>query len=148
MCGILGYSGFFEASNLNAGLRCIAHRGPDDSGVFVDVTSGIGLGHVRLSILDLSPLGHQPMLGAEGTVVLVFNGEIYNYRELRADLEAKGVRFRGQSDTEVLLNLYLSEGEAMLPRLNGMFAFALWMAAASRCSWPGTGWVSSRCITP
>lgn len=126
MCGILGFSGSFDRAALNAGLCAIAHRGPDDSGVFVDAAAGVGLGHVRLSILDLSTLGHQPMLEADGAVVLVFNGEIYNFRELRAELEAKGYGFRGHSDTEVLLNLYLAEGEAMLPRLNGIFAFALW----------------------
>jgi asparagine synthase (glutamine-hydrolysing) len=126
MCGILGFSGRFDRSSLDAGLRAIAHRGPDDSGVYVSEAAGVGLGHARLSILDLSPLGHQPMAGADGAVMLVFNGEIYNFRELRADLVARGVAFRGHSDTEVLLNLYLAEGEAMLPRLNGIFAFALW----------------------
>ena len=126
MCGILGFSGNFDTAKLHAGLDSIAHRGQDDSGVFVSTSVGIGLGHHRLSIVDLSPLGHQPMLGAEGTVVLIFNGEIYNFRELRADLEAQGVGFRGHSDTEVLLNLYLAKGEAMLSQLNGIFAFALW----------------------
>jgi asparagine synthase (glutamine-hydrolysing) len=126
MCGILGFSGPFDAAALNAGLRAIAHRGPDDSGVFVDGQARVGLGHVRLSIIDLSPLGHQPMASSDGQVVLVFNGEIYNYRELRAELEKKGFAFRGHSDTEVLLHLYLAYGEAMLSRLNGIFAFALW----------------------
>lgn len=128
MCGILGFSGGFDGAALGIGLRAIAHRGPDDSGVFVDQGAGIGLGHVRLSIQDLSPMGHQPMLGVDGAVALVFNGEIYNFRELRAELEAKGHSFRGHSDTEVLLHLYIKEGEAMLPRLNGIFAFALWDA--------------------
>lgn len=128
MCGILGFSGAFEPAALSAGLRAIAHRGPDDAGVFMDAESGVGLGHVRLAIQDLSPLGHQPMLGADGAVVLVFNGEIYNFRELRAELEARGHSFHGHSDTEVLLNLYLAEGESMLPRLNGIFTFALWDA--------------------
>lgn len=125
MCGIVGLSGG-NLDRLAAANDLLAHRGPDDSGVFTDPAAGIGLGHRRLSILDLSPLGHQPMHSADGAVVLVFNGEIYNYRELRADLEAQGVSFRGHSDTEVLLNLYLAEGEAMLSRLNGIFAFALW----------------------
>jgi asparagine synthase (glutamine-hydrolysing) len=130
MCGILGFSGDFEQVALVAGIAAIAHRGPDDSGVFTDATAGVGvgLGFVRLAIQDLSPMGHQPMLSADGSVVLVFNGEIYNFRELRSELEAKGCKFRGHSDTEVLLNLYLREGEAMLPRLNGIFAFALWDA--------------------
>lgn len=126
MCGILGFLGHIDAAALHAGLRAIAHRGPDDSGVFVDEQARVGLGHVRLSIIDLSPLGHQPMSSSDGQVVLVFNGEIYNYRELRIELEAKGFTFRGHSDTEVLLYLYLAHGEAMLHRLNGIFAFALW----------------------
>ncbi|WP_256091618.1 asparagine synthase (glutamine-hydrolyzing) [Candidatus Thiosymbion oneisti] len=111
---------------LRRGAALLAHRGPDDSGLHVDKTAGIGLGHTRLSILDLSPHGHQPMLSGDGQVALVFNGEIYNFRELRKELEAKGYDFRGHSDTEVLLNLYLDQGEAMLPRLNGIFAFAMW----------------------
>jgi asparagine synthase (glutamine-hydrolysing) len=126
MCGILGYSGQFDSAVLSDGLRAIAHRGPDDSGLFVEDMSGVGLGHVRLSILDLSTLGHQPMVSADGSVVLVFNGEIYNFRELRVELEVKGFVFHSHSDTEVLLNLYLAEGEGMMPRINGIFSFALW----------------------
>lgn len=126
MCGIVGYSGRFTRGRLEEALERISHRGPDDSGVFIEEARSVGLGHTRLSILDLSPFGHQPMLSDDGTVALVFNGEIYNFRELRAELEAAGHRFRGHSDTEVLLRLYLAEGEAMLPRLNGIFAFALW----------------------
>ena len=126
MCGILGYSGLFDSARLTAGVAAIAHRGPDDTGEFIDKSAGVGLGHVRLSILDLSPAGHQPMANSDGNVVLVFNGEIYNFRELRKELKDKGFIFRGHSDTEVLLNLYLSEGADMLSRLNGIFAFALW----------------------
>ena len=126
MCGILGYSGEFNANALKAGMRSIDHRGPDDNGVFLNDTGNIGLAHTRLSILDLSPLGHQPMLSSDGHVVLVFNGEIYNFKELRKELEDRGHVFRGHSDTEVLLNLYLDQGEEMLARLNGIFAFALW----------------------
>ena len=130
MCGIAGIavsvSVALDSFALRASLSAITHRGPDDSGVFESSAHGIGLTHARLSIVDLSPLGHQPMIGADGAVVLVFNGEIYNFRELRADLEARGVSFLGHSDTEVLLNLYLAEGEAMLSQLNGIFAFALW----------------------
>ena len=126
MCGIIGISGRIDTEALKSGLSSLAHRGPDDSGIFIDEPAHIALGHRRLSILDISPLGHQPMVGADGSVVLIFNGEIYNFRELRAELEAKGFSFRGHSDTEVLLNLYLAEGEAMLSRLNGMFALAIW----------------------
>lgn len=126
MCGILGYSGSFEAAALQAGLEAIGHRGPDDSGIHIDSSRGVGLAHARLAILDLSPFGHQPMWSTDGAVLLVFNGEIYNFRELRSELTARGFAFRGHSDTEVLLSMYLAEGEAMLPRLNGIFAFALW----------------------
>ncbi len=126
MCGIAGYSGSFQAAALEGACQIQSHRGPDDRGQFIDERSRIGLGHVRLSILELSALGHQPMSSEDGSAVLVFNGEIYNFRELRSELEGKGHRFRGHSDTEVLLRLYLTEGEAMLGRLNGIFAFALW----------------------
>src|SRR5437660_3841670 len=126
MCGILGYSGSFTPDLLTKGNLLQVHRGPDDSGEFIDAEAGVGLGHVRLSLLELSQLGHQPMASDDGTVVLIFNGEIYNFRELRSELEAEGHRLRGHSDTEVLLHLYLARGEAMLPRLNGIFAFAIW----------------------
>lgn len=126
MCGILGTFGAIDTNALRLGLDAIAHRGPDDSGVFVDDIAGVSLAHVRLSILELSSAGAQPMSSLDGTVVLVFNGELYNFRELRAELEAAGHRFRGHSDTEVLLQLYLAHGQQMLGRLNGIFAFALW----------------------
>jgi len=128
MCGIIGYFGNFEPEALRLGVCAIAHRGPDDSGTFFDPQAKIGLGHTRLSIIDLSPLGHQPMANDDGCVQLIFNGEIYNYRQLRTELESKGHQFRGQSDTEVLLHMYLEQGAEMLPRLNGIFAFALWDA--------------------
>ena len=125
MCGILGVFGdgleFLSVAN-----DCQKHRGPDDSGLYINKKIGIGLGHRRLSILDLSPAGHQPMLSDDELVVLIFNGEIYNFQELRIELESKGFIFKGSSDTEVLLNMYLMEGRAMLPRLNGIFAFAIW----------------------
>lgn len=130
MCGISGFQSIntflIEYPSLLMACQALNHRGPDDSGIFYDAVQGIGLGHNRLSILDLSPLGHQPMKSDDESVVLVFNGEIYNFRELRDDLEKKGVTFRGNSDTEVLLHLYLTEGDEMLPRLNGIFALALW----------------------
>jgi asparagine synthase (glutamine-hydrolysing) len=126
MCGIIGYSGPFAHARLRSGLTAIEHRGPDDCGDFLDSGAGVGLGHRRLSILDASSLGHQPMASNDGKVVLVYNGEIYNFRELRADLEGEGYTFRGGSDTEVLLNLYIAKGKEMLPQLNGIFAFAIW----------------------
>src|SRR5687768_9468426 len=107
MCGISGYAGSFAPELLRAANGLLAHRGPDDSGEYVDRAAGIGLAHRRLSIIDLSPLGHQPMMSEDETVVLVYNGEIYNFRELREELEARGYRFRGSSDTEVLVQLYM-----------------------------------------
>ncbi len=126
MCGIAGYFGSFTPKQLARADSLQTHRGPDADGMWFDSGAGIGLAHRRLSILDLSPTGAQPMGSEDGSVVVVFNGEIYNFRELRAELEAGGHHFRGHSDTEVLLRLYLVHGEQMLGRLNGIFAFALW----------------------
>jgi len=136
MCGIAGYlfkpGHLPSATALSAAMAGLAHRGPDDAGLFEERGAGVGLAHTRLSILDLSPLGHQPMVSDDGRVVLVFNGEIYNFRQLRTELEAQGCTFRGHSDTEVLLNFYMTQRQspegmaAMLRRLNGIFAFALW----------------------
>jgi asparagine synthase (glutamine-hydrolysing) len=134
MCGIAGFLDF-SAGKGRAGLAAAAtrmaatlrHRGPDDSGAWADETSGIALAHTRLSILDLSPEGRQPMHSACGRYVIVFNGEIYNFRPLRSQLETLGHRFRGSSDTEVMLAAIRQWGlDAALPRFNGMFAFALW----------------------
>lgn len=102
----------------------IRHRGPDGDGQYCD--GPLGLGHRRLAILDLSPAGHQPMMSGDGRYVLSYNGEIYNFLELRAELEAAGRTFRSRSDTEVLLAAWQEWGEACLGRFNGMFAFALW----------------------
>ena len=125
MCGIIGISGGNSELVKKANFL-LEHRGPDDQGVFIDKLAKIGLGHNRLSIIDISPLGHQPMLSMDGKVVMVFNGEIYNFRELRKNLEENGFKFNGNSDTEVLLNLYLLEGTEMLSKLNGIFALAIW----------------------
>jgi asparagine synthase (glutamine-hydrolysing) len=134
MCGI---AGLLDRSVSSAELEllricremtdAIAHRGPDDSGAWVDAAQGVALGHRRLSIVDLSPTGHQPMHSASGRFVVTYNGEIFNFRELRAELEELGCRFRGTSDTEVLLECVQTWGvEATLRRLNGMYAFGLW----------------------
>ncbi len=101
-----------------------AHRGPDDSGVWTD--GHVGFGHVRLSIIDLSPLGHQPMSNEDGTVWITFNGEIYNFPEIREYLAKKGHVFRSRTDTEVIVHLWEEEGERCVERLAGMFAFAIW----------------------
>ena len=129
MCGIAGFSGGFERGLLVAMGEAIAHRGPDGSGIVHEPGARIGLAHRRLAILDLSPAGAQPMWDAERRACIVFNGEIYNFLALRRELEAEGHAFRGHSDTEVLLRLYLRDGEAMLGRLDGIFALCIWDAA-------------------
>lgn len=137
MCGIVGYClrpGSDDAEpfprsatpDLAPALKAIQHRGPDGSGVFEDIDGGIGLGHVRLSIIDLNETGAQPMQNPdrEDGIVLSYNGEIYNYLDLRATLESRGHQFCGTSDTEVLLRLLEVEGLGCISALNGMFAFA------------------------
>jgi asparagine synthase (glutamine-hydrolysing) len=126
MCGITGgWLSTIEPDSLARSIQALRHRGPDGAGNYIDASTGVMLGHTRLAIIDLSEAGHQPMLSDDGLVALTFNGEIYNYRELRAELEAEGVVFAGHSDTEVLLRLYLKSGLVALPRLNGIFAFAV-----------------------
>lgn len=126
MCGIIGFIGQFTEEYLASGLGAIRHRGPDDYGIWRDAVAQVGLGHARLSIIDLSPLGRQPMHSEATGVQLVFNGEIYNFRELRSQLEGRGHTFRGHSDTEVLLHMYLEYGAEMFSRLNGIFTVGIW----------------------
>jgi asparagine synthase (glutamine-hydrolysing) len=128
MCGICGKLNFEKGANVKPGLirammDTIRHRGPDDEGLHI--ASEVGLGFRRLSIIDLS-LGHQPISNEDGTVWIVFNGEIYNYRELRSFLLSKGHVFKTQSDTEVIVHLYEELGPQCLEKLRGMFAFAIW----------------------
>ncbi len=129
MCGICGKVNVgrngapVEPALIRAMMDTIRHRGPDDDGIYV--APGVGLGHLRLSIIDLGS-GHQPISNEDGTIWIVFNGEIYNYRELRAFLLNKGHVFKTQTDTEVIVHLYEELGPACLDRLRGMFAFALW----------------------
>src|SRR5690242_4245418 len=136
MCGIAGvWDRALSADRLHAIAAAmsarLAHRGPDDSGVWTDRESSLALGHRRLSILDLSPTGHQPMISPRGRFVITYNGEVYNYRELRRELEQCGHRFAGGSDTEVILGAFEEWGiEPALDRFIGMFAFALWDRAA------------------
>jgi asparagine synthase (glutamine-hydrolysing) len=127
MCGIVGIcSEVREISEAKLEQACalMRHRGPDASNVFVD--GNVGLGHTRLSIIDLTTAANQPMADPSGQVALVYNGEIYNYRDLRKELSRRGHQFQTSSDTEVLLHLYLEYGEQCLTFLQGMFAFAIW----------------------
>lgn len=132
MCGIAGYLQLApgQRPDLGAMTDALAHRGPDGRGVAE--LPGVGFGHRRLAIIDLSEGGHQPMRSADGRLLLTYNGEIYNYRELRDDLTALGHRFRSASDTEVILHAYQAWGDACIGRFNGMFAFALWDAERRR----------------
>src|SRR6267142_230844 len=128
MCGIAGLYNLrgepVATRQVLAMCDLIRHRGPDDRDAW---THGpIGLGHQRLSIIDLSPRGRNPMANEDGTVQIVFNGEIYNHKDLRPDLIRNGHTFRSQTDTEVIIHLYEELGPKCIERLNGMFAFALW----------------------
>lgn len=135
MCGIAGLYAFApsappaDRTELRAIRDHMAARGPDGLGEWFSGNGRVALGHRRLAIIDLSEGGAQPMHSADGQLVITFNGEIYNYRELRRELEAQGHVFRSDSDTEVLLHLYQAKGIAMLEQLRGMYAFALWDAA-------------------
>lgn len=125
MCGIIGIiGGNPQQHELEAMLTQVQHRGPDDTGYFLD--PALGFGHVRLSILDLSVAAAQPMKSPDGRYVLVYNGEFYNHADFRPQLQARGVRFRSRSDTETLLWLLIIYGEAILPKVNGIFAFAFY----------------------
>ena len=128
MCGICGIvdfaSGGVDEALVAKMTGTLSHRGPDDRGVWVK--GPVGLGHARLSIIDLSPTGHQPMATADGRYTITYNGEIYNFPEIRGELEAAGVRFRGRSDTEVALYAYAQWGAAAFSKFNGMFAIGLW----------------------
>mgnify|MGYP000862511730 FL=1 len=134
MCGIAGIVRLdgapVSAERIGLLTDLIAHRGPDDAGVHVD--GHVGLGHRRLSIVDLSPAGHQPMPNGDGSLWIVFNGEIYNHEALRAELAALGHGFRSTTDTEVILAAYRQWGEACVQRFEGMWAFAIWEPARQR----------------
>ena len=128
MCGLFGALSF-NGESIDSGVAermsaRVARRGPDDRGEYYD--GPVMLGHRRLAIIDLSPAGHQPMQEATGRYVIVFNGTIYNYPELREQLKAEGYRFNSHSDTEVILNAYAQWGEDCVARMHGMFAFAIW----------------------
>jgi asparagine synthase (glutamine-hydrolysing) len=132
MCGIAGMAGVADEVLLEGMLCVTRHRGPNDSGMYAakghSSSSRVAIGNNRLSIIDLSPAGHQPMTNEDGTVWVAYNGEIYNFQELREELVSQGHQFRSRTDTEVLVHLYEEYGMDMVKRLNGMFAFALWDA--------------------
>lgn len=139
MCGIAGIVRETEGPRdtiREAVVRmqaCLRFRGPDDEGLFVSGDGRAAFAHTRLSILDLSPAGHQPMSTPDGRYTITFNGEIYNFMELRRELESAGVPLASRSDTEVILRLYERQGEACVRRLRGMFAFAIWDDVEKRC---------------
>src|SRR3989344_787834 len=123
MCGIVGYAGFTKRISIDPAIAAIRHRGPDDKGAaYFD---GVALGNVRLAILDLSPKGHQPMYSQDKSLCITYNGEIYNYKEVRRLLEKK-YTFTTQTDTEVILCAYQEWGTKCLQKLNGMFAFVIY----------------------
>ncbi len=130
MCGFVGFrsSRNFEelSEDLPGAVSCLAHRGPDDSGLFIDEEGELGLGHRRLSVIDLSTAGRQPMSSDDGSVRIVHNGEIYNFKEIRSVLESYGHQFRSATDTEVILKAYLQWGIDCLQQFVGMFSLAIW----------------------
>ncbi|HBQ98145.1 MULTISPECIES: asparagine synthase (glutamine-hydrolyzing) [unclassified Roseofilum] len=130
MCGIAGCIGYSDPDRLEKAItqmqNALKHRGPDDQGLYISGDRQAGLAHTRLSILDLSPAGHQPMSTDHGRYWIAFNGEIYNFRQLRETLIAQGETFHSQTDTEVILKLYQKHGPECVNQLRGMFAFAIW----------------------
>src|SRR5215831_2102981 len=131
MCGIAAIFSYRNGppvaeSELLAIRDRMTSRGPDGAGIWICEDRRVGLAHRRLAILDLSPAGAQPMFDAKGILAITFNGEIYNYIDLRAQLEKKGYCFKSGTDTEVLLHLYAEHGTSMLDYLRGMYAFAIW----------------------
>jgi len=138
VCGITGIlefgsgAGRVDEKTLARMRDTLAHRGPDDAGLYIAPDRALGLGHRRLSIIDLTAAGHQPMCNEDGTVWITFNGEIYNHADLRADLERRGHVYRSQTDTETLVHLYEEEGPDLVHRIDGDFAFAIWDARQRR----------------
>ena len=124
ICGIVRLDAPPETAAVEAMATALDHRGPDGSGSFA--ADGVALGFRRLAIIDLSDAGNQPFASEDGSLQLLHNGEVYNYRELRRELEAKGRRFRSATDTEVILAAYEEWGDACVERFNGMWAFAIW----------------------
>ena len=136
MCGLNGLFAYdgppVDGDELRRTRDAMTARGPDGFGEWIDEDGRIGFGHRRLAIVDLTEGGAQPMFSADRKIVVTFNGEIYNFPQLRDELKARGCVFRSRSDTEVLIHLYRLYGDDMLPRLRGMFAFGLWDADRRR----------------
>ena len=156
MCGVVGVlrrnagSARTTATAIEAELARMlaasAHRGPDAQGTWSDPDAGLWLGHRRLAIVDLTPTGSQPMASHDGRWVASYNGEVYGYQQVRRSLEASGVRFRGTSDTEVLVESVARYGVVRaLERLNAMYGLALWDRRNASCGWSVTRWARSRC---
>lgn len=151
MCGILGqlnYTQKIEEQCFNKMRDVLVHRGPNDAGTWLSADGLVALGHQRLSFLDLTVAGHQPMTNENQTLWLTYNGEIYNYTELTAILTAKGHCFKSTSDSEVLLHGYEEWGYGLLDRIKGMFAFGIWDAQKKNSFLSGTGLVSNPCTMP
>ena len=126
MCGICGIINSENMALIGRMTEILAHRGPDDSGIFVSEKDRVALGHRRLSIIDLSEKAQQPMFSADRSVCIVYNGEIYNFEDIKSELDAKGYKFTSKSDAEVVLCAYQQWGDKCLEKFNGMFAFAIW----------------------
>ena len=130
MCGLAGWlytpANALDRALLRSMAASIAHRGPDDEGFFEDPTAGLAFAHRRLSIIDLSDASHQPMIDRATGAVLAYNGELYNFRDVRRELEALGHQFSSRGDTEVVLRAYVEWGVSCFSRFAGMFAIALW----------------------
>ena len=138
MCGIAGILTKTEIQNNLETLMlrmqtALQHRGPDDQGIYISPNRQVAFAHTRLSIIDLSTAGHQPMSTPDGRYWITFNGEIYNFRQLRHELETKGEQFHSQTDTEVILKLYQHQGAECVKHLRGMFAFAIWDNQEQTC---------------
>ena len=149
MCGIIGQvrrdGRAVSRATMESMCAALEHRGPDSRGLHVE--GQVGLGIQRLRVIDLAT-GDQPIYNEDGSVVVVLNGEIYNFRELRRDLLRRGHRFATEGDTEVIVHLYEEMGPRCVEACTACSAFALWDEGERRCCWPATGWARSRSTTP
>jgi len=145
MCGIIGWIGKPDSQLASKMRDIISHRGPDDAGEWWDPDRGAWLGHRRLSILDLTPEGHQPMLSPSHRYVISYNGEVFNFLSLREELEGQGFRFRGHSDTEVIL--MPGVWRRLLKSLSGCLLWVCMISMKMLCGLSGIGWELNHCIT-